>query len=130
MSPAISIGYLVAGTFAVVLSIQSIVWLGMTRRLMRDVAQSPTAVVPWSAISWTRDTALYHWGTASYVFALEGREPRHLVLDPGEVDSTKQWEILRRDPPAIPLSSFTPVSPDPGPAGWFDFRPMLKHIPR
>jgi hypothetical protein len=129
-SPAMMIGYLVAGTFALVLSIQSIVWLGMTRRLMQDVSQSPTAVVPWSAISWTRDTAMYHWGTASYVFALEGREPRHLVLDPYPEDSAKQWEILRRTPPEIPLSSFTAVSPDPGPAGWFDFRPLLKHIPR
>jgi len=129
-SPAITIGYLVAVTFAVVLSIQSIVWLGMTRRLMHDVEQSPTAVVPWSAISWTQDTALDHWGTASYVFALEGREPRHLVLDRLPEDSAKQWEILRRHPPAIPLSSFTAVSPDPGPAGWFDFRPMLKQIPR
>jgi hypothetical protein len=129
-SPGIAIGYLVAGTFAVVLSIQSIVWAGMTRHLMRDVEKSSTAVVPWSSIAWTRDTALYHWGTASYVFALEGREPRHLVLDPYEADSAKQLEILRQNPPAIPLSSFTPVSPEPGPAGWFDFRPLLERIKR
>jgi hypothetical protein len=128
-SAATATGYLVAGTFAIVLSIQSIVWLGMTRRLMNDVERSPTAVVPWSAISWTQDTALFHWGTASYVFALEGREPHHLVLDPYPEDSAKQWAILRRNPPAIPLSSFTPVSPEPGPAGWFDFRPLLKNIP-
>ena len=129
-TPAITIGYLVAWTFAIVLSIQSVVWLAMTRRLMQDVSRSPAAVVPWSAISWTRDTALYHWGTASYVFALEGREPRHLVLDPDAVDSAKQLEMLGRKPPMIPLSSFTPVSPEPGPAGWFDFRPLLARIAR
>jgi hypothetical protein len=127
-SPVVFVGLAVAGTFAIVLSIQSIVWLSMTRHLMRDVQNSPTAIVPWSAIAWTRDTALFHWGTASYVFALEGREPRHLVLDPYDEDSGKQLQILRHDPPQIPLASFTPVSPEPGPAGWFDFRPLLKKI--
>jgi hypothetical protein len=126
--PLMSIGLGVAGTFAVVLSIQSVVWLRMTRHLMRDVEKSPTAIVPRSAISWTRETALEHWGTASYVFALEGRQPRHLVLDPYEIDAAKQLEILRSRPPAIPLSSFTPVSANPGPAGWFDFRPLWKKI--
>lgn len=124
------VGYLVAATFAAVLSIQSIVWMKLTRHLMQDVETYPAAIVPWRTISWTADTALYHWGTASYVFALEGRTPRHLVLDPEAPDSQKQLKILDQSPPAIPLSSFTAVKPAPGPAGWFDFRPMLQTIRR
>jgi hypothetical protein len=46
------------------------------------------------------------------------------------VDSAKQLEMLGRKPPMIPLSSFTPVSPEPGPAGWFDFRPLIARIAR
>jgi hypothetical protein len=122
------VGYVVAATFAVVLSIQSVVWMRLTRHLMQDVETYPAAIVPWRTISWTADTALYHWGTASYVFALEGRTPRHLVLDPEKPDSDKQRAILDQHPPAVPLSSFTAVKPTPGPAGWFDFRPMLRTI--
>lgn len=129
-APVLTIGYLVAGTFAVVLSIQSVIWLRLTRHLLRDVGPYPQAIVPWNAISWTADTALYHWGTASYVYVLEGRVPRHLVLDPLPADSAKQLKMLRDAPPMIPLASFTPVDPAPGPAGWFDFRPMLEQIQR
>ncbi|HSU68946.1 MAG TPA: hypothetical protein VLJ39_18835 [Tepidisphaeraceae bacterium] len=117
------VGYGVAGTFAVVITIQSVIWMSMTRRLMKTVEAYPEAVVPWSAISWTNDTALFHWGTASYVFVLEGKTPRHLVLDPYPQDSDRQLATLANGD--IPLASFTPVSPDPGPAGWFDFRPLL-----
>ena len=126
--PPIALGYFVAAVFAVVLSIQSIQWIKMTRRLMADVEACPKAIVPWSTISWTQDTAMFHWGTASYVFVLEGQTPRHMVLDPLPEDSQKQLDMLQADPPAIPLSSFTPIDPAPGPAGWFDFRPMLQKI--
>ena len=128
--PAFGIGLVVSATFAIVLSIQSVVWMRLTRHLMQDVETYPAAIVPWRTISWTADTALYHWGTASYVFALEGRTPRHLVLDPLQPDSDKQLTILSQQPPAIPLSSFTAVKPAPGPSGWFDFRPMLQAIER
>ena len=129
-SPVSIIGYAVAGTFALVLSIQSVAWMGMTRHLMNDVEHSPTAIVPWRAISWTADTALYHWGTASYVFVLEGRTPRHLVLDPYPEDSERQLAAVYADPPRVPLANFTPIKPAPGPAGWFDFEPMLRNIAR
>jgi hypothetical protein len=85
--------------------------------------------VPWDvAAGWAKDTPLYHWGTAAYVFVLEGRRPRHLVLDPDPEGVRKQLDALDSNPPAIPLSWFTPVNPAPGPGGWFDFRPMLKSI--
>jgi hypothetical protein len=122
------VGVWVATTFALILSIQSVVWMQLTRRLMRDVDPYPKAIVPFSHISWTRDTPLYHWGTTPYVFVLEGRAPKRLVLDPDDSDATKQIEMLNQIPPKIPLSWFTPISPIPGPAGWFDFRPMLFEI--
>jgi hypothetical protein len=122
------IGSWVAFTFCLILSIQSVVWISLTRRLVRDVESYPATIVPWSRISWTRDTPLYHWGTTSYVFVLEGQSPRKLVLDPDEADVRQQLQMLKQVPPRIPLSWFTPISPVPGPAGWFDFRPMLYAI--
>ena len=123
------VGFSVAAVFAVVLSIQSIVWVRLTHRLMKEVESYPAALVPWDEVGqWAKDTPLYHWGTASYVFVLEGRQPRKLVLDPDPGDVEKQLDMIYGNPPAIPLSWFTPISPDPGPAGWFEFRPMLQQI--
>ena len=67
------VGSLVAGTFALILGMQSITWSRLTRHLMRDVESYPQAAVPWRQVAWNRDTPLYHWGTACYVFVLEGR---------------------------------------------------------
>jgi hypothetical protein len=124
VSPAVGIGGAVALTFAIVLSLQSIAWVRLTERLKRDVESNSQAIVPWQDIAWTQDTAMFHWGTASYVFVLEGRTPRHLVLDPYSEDSGKQIKAISDG--AMPLASFTPVNPAPGPAGWFDFRPLLE----
>ena len=119
------IGYGVACTFAVVLTLQSVRWARITRRLMRDVEQYPSAIVPWSAVEWATGTPLQHWGPTSFVFVLEGRQPRRLLLEFNPEARRAQLDTLRRRPPRIPLSPFTPVSPWPGPTGWFNFRPLL-----
>jgi hypothetical protein len=122
------VGTCVALSFCLIISIQSMVWVRLTRHLFNDVESYPATIVPWSRVSWTRDTPLYHWGTTPYVFVLEGQKPRRLLLDPDESDVREQLRMLEQVPPRIPLSWFTPISPIPGPAGWFDFRPMLYAI--
>jgi len=124
------IGCGVAAVFALVLSVQSIVWVRLTRHLQHDVESYPRTIVPWSQIAWTHDTALYHWSTTAYVFVLESRQPRRLLLDPDSANAVAQLAMVHSDPPSIPLSWFTPMPPTPGPAGWFDFRPMLERIDR
>jgi len=126
--PRMLIGYGVACTFAVVLTLQSVRWSRLTRHLLRDVERYPSAVVPWSAVNWATGTPLQHWGTTSYLFVLEGREARRLLLDFNPVARRAQLDTLRRQPPRIPLSPFTPVSAWPGPTGWFNFRPLLDDI--
>ena len=122
------VGVSVAATFFVILSIQSIIWVRLTRHLMRDLESDPATIVPWSRVSWDRNTAMYHWGTTSYVFVLEGRTPRKLLLEPTPEGAAKQLDLVNSLPPLIPLWSFTPIPPTPGPAGFFDFRPMLNAI--
>jgi hypothetical protein len=120
-----AIGISVAGTFALILSIQSIVWARLTHRLMADVESYPAALVPWSQIAWSKDTAITHWGTTSYIFVLEGRVPRKLLLDKNPAYAKRQTDLLFASPPTVPLAWFTPVSPAPGPGGWFEFRSLL-----
>lgn len=122
------VGLCTAFIFLVVLSIQSVVWIRLTRHLVQDVESYPATIVPWSRIAWTRDTPLYHWGTTPFIFVLEGAKPHRLVLDPDQSDADQQLRMVDQVPPRIPLSWFTPISPVPGPAGWFDFRPMLYAI--
>ena len=123
------IGLAVTGVFAIVLSVQSIVWVRLTHHLVRSVETYPRALVPWDDVAqWAKDTPLYHWGTTSYVFVLEGRQPRKLVLDPEPGGVESQLRIIDGNPPRVPLSWFTPVDPEPGPAGWFDFRPLVREI--
>jgi len=124
----LTIGSLVAATFALIIGIQSITWARLTSRMLHDVEAWPKAAVPWQQIAWTRDTPLYHWGTTSYVFVLEGRKPRRLLLDASDTIAAGQLELTNETPPVIPLSPFTPVSPMPGPGGWFDFRPLLHSL--
>jgi hypothetical protein len=124
------VGYGVAGSFAVVLGIQSILWLRLTNHLIHDVEQYPSAVVPWSAIPWAIGTPLEHWGTSSYVFVREGRVPRRLLLDPNPVAARHQLDMLHQSPARVPLSPFTPARRWPGPTGWFDFRPLLAEAQR
>jgi hypothetical protein len=119
------VGTLVAMTFTLILGMQSITWARLTSRMLRDVQAYPQAAVPWQQIAWARDTPLYHWGTTSYVFVLEGRKPQHLLLDANEKLAADQLKFTNEIPPMIPLSPFTPISPMPGPGGWFDFRPLL-----
>jgi hypothetical protein len=123
LSRVIGIG--VAGTFALVLSVQCTVWARLTHRMINDVESYPAALVPWDRINWSKDTAIAHWGTTSYVFVLEGRTPRKLLLDRKPAEAEAQTAMLFNMPPKIPLAWFTPVPPAPGPGGWFDFRPLL-----
>ncbi|HEY8749025.1 MAG TPA: hypothetical protein VIM11_13670, partial [Tepidisphaeraceae bacterium] len=120
-----TIGIGVAGTFALVLSIQCIVWARLTHRMINDVESYPSALVSWDRISWSKSTAIAHWGTTSYVFVLEGRIPTKLLLDQQPSEAQTQSAMLFDIPPSIPLAWFTPVPPTPGPGGWFDFRPLL-----
>jgi len=126
LTRAIGIG--VAANFAVVLSIQSLVFKRLADRMVSDVESSATAVVPWDTIAWSKDTAVSHWGSTAYIFVREGRVPRKLLLDKNPTEAEKQLEMMFQTPPRIPLAWFTPVPPTPGPGGWFDFRPLLYSV--
>lgn len=127
-APRVSLGYLIACTFALVLSIQSVVWARLIDRLKKDVERHADVIVPFSDVAWIADTPADHWGTTSYVYVWEGNEPRHVLLDRATGNQRDQLRALQSRPPLVPLSPFTPVHPQPGPAGFFDFRPMISRL--
>ena len=118
---------LLACTFACVLGVQSVLWRQLTRRLVGDADRYPSALVPRSAVPCIEGTPMQHWGTASYLAALQGREPRKLLLfNPGD------RAAVSGEKPKIPIApdEWGKVPPEPGPRGWFDFRPLLESLPR
>jgi hypothetical protein len=119
------LSYLLAGTFAAVLSVQSVLWGLMTQRLLEEAKHYPSVVIPRSALPWIEGTPMQHWATMSYLIALQGTTPGKLFLyDPA--DGAK----LNANPPGIPLApdDWGKVPPEPGPRGWFDFRPLLEEL--
>lgn len=121
------LGAWVAITYAAVLCTQCTIFARLTNRLMRDVRAYPSVVVPdtAAALRWMHDTALNHWATADYVTAVQGKIPKKVLLD------WRGEEWIRGHPPRVPHWDFYgphAIPGAPGPAGWFDFRPLLRQL--
>ena len=113
----------VATVFALVLLMQAATWHSLTTRLVAAMDAPPTVLVPHEAmdLAGLRGTPVDHWGVTCYAMALQGRTPRkYLAFDP------ECAAALDAEPPMIALWRSRLVPPSPGPAGWFDHRPMLR----
>lgn len=111
-----------AGTFALVLVVQSTLWLQMVRRLRHDVNNHPAAVVPRTAVGWTYGTALHHWSMTTVYVAVEGRTQRRVVAyDPS-------WaQPLSDRPPQVRVVDWETYPADPTASGrYYDFRPVVE----
>jgi hypothetical protein len=119
------ISRVLAGVYAAVLIIQCTLWLSMLRRLTHDVNAYPAALVPKSAVAWVQGTALDHWTLPSLVTSTQGpRQEKVLLFDPA-------WEeALRQAEPRVPMSQWERWPIEPGPGGWFDFRPFVERYRR
>ena len=122
------VALLLGATYALVLGIQSHVWHRETRDLMTLVANHQGVIVPESDVPNMAQSPLDHWATADFVMGMQGKRPAKLLLDPrGE-------ERIDEQPPRIPHWDFYPFArlnspnPAPGPAGWFDLRPLLQQL--
>lgn len=112
-----------AGVFAAVISMQSVGWSRLVQRLNDRIQQESGPVLPPASLSWTNHTPMQHWGTSALVIVLQGGMPHVLALDAAEMAAIRdQPEPLA---PIVP-EHWTPAAP--GPAGWFDFRPVISRI--
>jgi hypothetical protein len=124
----VPLGYLLASVFAVVLALQGVTWAGLVRRLMGDVRAYPGAFVPQAHVRWSLRTPLEHWGVPSYVMALQGKQPQKLLIG---VDVTQEdLDILYLKEPFVPLGHWFRLPAWPGPAGYYDHRPLTDQLRR
>ncbi len=114
----------VGAIFALVLSVQSIVWLGMCRRLDAQVRAEGDAVLPSAALSWTAQTVMDHWATSAMVVLLQGAAPHTLELDEKQVAALRD----QKKPGMVPLIPTHDIPATAGPRGWFDFQPVMSRI--
>ena len=112
-----------AAVYAFVLGIQSLEWRREVRHLMTAVQKSAQPLVTPADAPWMRGTPLDHWGATALVMATEGKTPRHYFA----YDEACRAALLA-DPPQIALWSLHHVPPDPGRAGYYDYRPLLQQL--
>jgi hypothetical protein len=112
-----------AGVFAVVFSVQSTAWRALTNRLASAVAAHDGPLLVGDDLAWARGTPLYHWSLPAYVVVVQGKRPSKFLA----LNATDE-AALRTDPPAVPLAPGERRTPEPGPAGWFDFRPLVRGL--
>jgi hypothetical protein len=70
----------IGAVFLLVLSIQSLQWGRMSRRLTQDLVASDRGCVSRTSVAWIRQTALDWWTVTFYAADLQGRRPRTLLL--------------------------------------------------
>ncbi|RIK39971.1 MAG: hypothetical protein DCC55_16490 [Chloroflexi bacterium] len=71
----------VAGVFALVLSVQSVVWARMTGQLQQTLTQSSWSCVSMAPVWWLAKSPLGQVGTSHHALLLQGRQPQKLVLE-------------------------------------------------
>ena len=115
----------VATVFALVLLMQAATWRSLTARLVSAMDAHPSVLVPHLALDTPglRGTPMDHWGVTCYAMALQGRTPRkYLAFDP------ECAAALDAEPPMLALWKSRLVPLAPGPARWFDHRPMVTRL--
>ena len=105
-----------------VLGLQSAGWKGLVDGLAAQVRSHREPLLPAESLAWTAGTALEHWGTSALVITLQGPQPHTLLLQ------EKELPLLLQQPPSIPLVAHHPINPEPGAAGWYEFRPVVAEI--
>lgn len=110
--------------FAVVLGLQSATWRSMSARLEGQVRTAVGPVFPAESIGWTKETIMDHWSISALILTFQPSVPYVLLISEKEIESL----VAEPQGSCVPLSPFTFIGAAPGPAGWFDFRPVVNRI--
>jgi hypothetical protein len=105
-----------AALFAVVLTVQTLVWTRLWHRFQAEAARTAKAQLTRGDFPWMRETVLDHWGLTPTVLVSQGRKPvHHFAWD----------EATRLQPGAVPIAPSHVLPPE---TKWFDFRPLLARL--
>ncbi|MEO6786982.1 MAG: hypothetical protein ABI318_12690 [Chthoniobacteraceae bacterium] len=112
---------LVGLVFCVVITLQSLGWRRLVTRLTTEIARDARSVVPRDAVPWVARTPMDHWSMTALVALHEGQQPKKYLAFNAQASATlREGKIWLGDGHSIPAS--------PGPAGWFDHRPLLERL--
>lgn len=107
--------------FCAVITLQSLGWKAMVARLNSEVSSRPGPVVTREAIPFIRQTPLDHWSITALCALHSGSRPeKYVAFSDGKITTPDGGKIL------LGPNHFIPAAP--GPAGWFDHRPLLERL--
>jgi len=107
---------IIGGIFLLVLSIQSLQWGRMSRRLTQDLVDSDRGCVSLTSVAWIRQTAMDRWSVTHYAADLQGRKPKTLLLA-----HERACEAFARTGDAMLVDNQTFSIVRRRGNGWFDF---------
>jgi hypothetical protein len=112
---------LVGVVFCIVITLQSLGWQRLTARLLADVARDNRTIVPRTAVPWIERTPMDHWGMTALVALHGGKQPgKYLAFNAEAETAFREGKIW--------LGGRHTITAEPGPAGWFDHRPLLDRL--
>ncbi len=112
---------LLGTVFCAVITLQSIGWWKLVERLNSEVASHARVVVRRDEVPWTAGTPANHWSMPALVALKQGRQPaKYLAFNRGASVDLRSGKIR--------LGVRDTISAEPGPAGWFDHRPLLERL--
>ena len=112
---------LLGTVFCAVITLQSIGWWKLVERLNSEVASHARVVVRRDEVPWTAGTPANHWSMPALVALKQGRQPStYLAFNRGASVDLRSGKIR--------LGVRDTISAEPGPAGWFDHRPLLERL--
>jgi hypothetical protein len=114
---------LIGVVFCAVVTLQSFGWRRLTERLLDDVARKryEYAIVPRKEVSWIERTPMDHWGMTALVALHGGKQPpKYLAFNAEAEAAFREGKIW--------LGGRHTITAAPGPAGWFDHRPLLERL--
>jgi hypothetical protein len=107
--------------FLAVTSLQSLGWRRLVTRLEADVAGNSRIITHRDAVPWIPGTPINHWGMTALVTLHQGKQPsKYFALNRGASVDLRSGKIR--------LGEGHTIAAAPGPAGWFDHRPLLGQL--
>ncbi len=113
---------ILAVLFVVVIGSQAVAFHRLLGNLRTEVAASPATIVSHSDLACIRGNVLDHWSLTSTFMFLQGRVPSKYIA----ARESDREAILSSANPRVFLHEGASYPLTPGPAGWFDHRPLLR----
>ena len=112
---------LIAAVFCLVITLQSLGWKRLVARLDGAIASDARRVIPHDSVPWVARTPMDHWGMTALVALHGGTQPqKYFAFNADATAALRTGKIW--------LGGGHTITAAPGPAGFFDHRPLLERL--